>query len=82
MNESATTIPLTTPPPTPESSKYLRHEGANDFRLVGNSCWIAVGEFVVYIRKDRGGVVAEIYDDQINRVNPLASEAEARAEAQ
>jgi hypothetical protein len=34
---------------------------AKDYELVGNSCWITVGRFSVYIRKLDEGVSAEIY---------------------
>jgi hypothetical protein len=69
-------------PAHPGRAEYLRHEGVNDYRLVGESCWIAVGEHVVYIRKQGRGVIAEIYDDKINRINGLIAEAEAKAEAE
>lgn len=82
MNVNANTSPTTTPQPTPEKAEYLRHDGANDYRLLGGSCWIAVGKYVVYIRQQGEGVIAEIYDDEINRINPLIAEAEARAESE
>jgi len=56
----------------------LLHERENDYWLTGDSCWIAVGDFVLYIRRQLGDVV-EIYEDRQGRFNPLLDEAVARA---
>lgn len=36
-------------------------DSGSDYTLVGDSCWVTVGPFSVYIRHAEGGVSVEIY---------------------
>lgn len=62
-----------------EQPALVLEQKPSDYRLVGNSCWIAVGGFVVYVRKDSGGVSAEIYSDEVD--SEVLSEAVVIPEA-
>lgn len=62
MSQGANTSKLANPPPSDNPDSALRQTSDVDYVLVGNSCWIESGEFVLYIRKNDGGsLTAELY---------------------